>query len=84
MVLVSCGAGKASSGFASSSSSPSFSASSSSSLPKDDPTKKYGLTLKFKPGYRILWLTDLHFGNPTNTATYDETVEYAHLRAMIE
>jgi hypothetical protein len=46
--------------------------------------KKYGLDMAWKEGFRILWLTDIHLGNPTNTATYDEEKEYTHLRTMIE
>lgn len=40
--------------------------------------------MEYKDGFRILWLTDIHLGKPMNTATYDETKEYAHLRKMIE
>lgn len=83
--LFSCG--KSGSGLSSSaSSSPSSlgSSSSDSSSFQDNPMKKYGLSLQWKEGFRILWLTDIHLGNPTNTAVYDEAKEYAHLRTMIE
>ncbi|MFA6861630.1 MAG: metallophosphoesterase [Bacilli bacterium] len=40
--------------------------------------------MDYKKGFRILWLTDIHLGNPTNTYDYNEEKEYTHLRAMIE
>lgn len=82
MLLFSCVLGSCKGASTSSPSSTSLDSSSSGS--KDDSTGKYGLTLQYKSGFRILWLTDLHFGNPTNTSDYDEEKEYTHLRTMIE
>lgn len=45
---------------------------------------KYKKTIDYRDDFKILWLTDLHFGNPTNTKDYDEIKEYTHLKAMIE
>lgn len=45
---------------------------------------KYKKTMYYHDDFKILWLTDLHFGNPTNTKDYDEIKEYTHLKAMIE
>lgn len=47
-------------------------------------TSKYGLSIDYKEGFRILWLTDLHFGDPYNTAVYNETTQYEHLKMMID
>jgi predicted MPP superfamily phosphohydrolase len=62
----------------------SFANTNNVALEATNATTKYGLSINYKEGFRILWLTDLHFGDPYNTAVYNETTQYAHLKTMIE
>ncbi|MFA6755695.1 MAG: hypothetical protein WCR97_04280 [Bacilli bacterium] len=39
-------------------------------------TDKYEKSLEYHDDFKILWLTDLHFGNPTNPLNNDEIKEY--------
>lgn len=46
-----------------------------------DPIKKYGLTMDYKDNFKILWLTDLHYGQ---NALLTKQAQFDHLKKMID
>jgi len=57
---------------------------SSSAVIEDHHASEYKKTLPYKDNFRILWLTDTHFGAPVNCPGFDADIEYAHLDKMIK